>query len=145
MICLIQANFEFFVFEMLQIKIKSIMKFFKLSQVVLFYNYYLLDWLLVVLKTRLQFFRLRILWYNFAFVLKHKLKFSPILSSEFPQRKVHFPPSAFSRKSSILISANFKQTQKLNNSSKFYYYKEYSLKVHVSKFQDVEKLTFRGG
>ena len=33
------------------------------------------------------------------------------------------------------FSANFRATQKFNNGCKFYYYKEYSMKVHVSNFR----------
>ena len=66
---------------------------------------------------------------------------STILSSEFPQdkfppRKVHFPHLHFHQNRQFSFSANFRRTQKLNNSSKFYYYKEYSLKVHVSNFRN---------
>ena len=63
--------------------------------------------------------------------------FSPNLSSEFPQvkfppRKVNFPPSAFSPKSSIKIV------------SKFHYYKEYSSKLHLSNFRNGKNWLFVG-
>ena len=43
------------------------------------------------------------------------------------------------------FSTNFRQTQKLNNSSTIYCYKEYFLKVHLSNFRNGGKLNFRGG
>ena len=75
--------------------------------------------------------------------------FSPFLSSEFPQvkfspREVHFPHLHFHQNHQFSFSANFRQTQKLNNSSKFYYYKKKFLRVHWSNFRNGENWLFVG-
>ena len=65
--------------------------------------------------------------------------------SNFHHKKSIFPHLHFHQNRQFSFSANFRRTQKLENSSKFYYYTEYSSKPHVSNFRNGGKLTFRGG
>ena len=65
--------------------------------------------------------------------------------SNFPYEKSIFPHLHFQQIRQFSFSASFGQTQKLNNNFKFFNYKDYSLKVHVSNFRNGRKLTCCGG
>ena len=102
------------------------------------------------LELKIMIFEDEIRILSWKLAISSNERWSLMLSSGFPQvkfspRKVHFPHLHFLQNRQFLFSANFRQTRKLNKSSKFYYYKEYSLKAHVSNFRNGGKLTFRGG
>ena len=58
--------------------------------------------------------------------------------SIFPHVRFILPHLHFHQNRQFSFSANLRQTQKLNKNSKFYYYKEYSLKVHVLRIRNGE-------